>query len=167
MRLFGICFGLSRLDHDYIIHLSIHYVSYIFYQYFIMEKLDFMVTTVAPGLGFTNKLYFNPEDIKKLKSTKGCVYLARQKQFYGFLPDSRVPVGSVALPQAQLIGLNLQPQVDKLIIDACVRFPNRKGAKFGRFFLKGKGHRPHRRVYPKTFCHSAQSILTSSSLYLL
>lgn len=96
-----------------------------------MEKLDFIVTTVAPGLGFTNKLYFNPEDMKKLKLTKNCVYLPKQKQFYAAAADSRVAVGSIALPQAQLVGLNLQPQVDKLAVDACVRFRVRNSAHFG------------------------------------
>lgn len=79
--------------------------------------MEFVVTTVATGLGFTNKLYFHPDDIKRFPSPKNYIYLSKHKQFYSYSPDARVPVGSVAIPQAQLLGLNLQPQVDRIKVD--------------------------------------------------
>jgi hypothetical protein len=94
--------------------------------------MDFIVTTVSSGLNFTNKLFFNPEDIKKFPNDKKYVYLSKQKQFFGYSSDARVPVGTVAIPSPQQVQLNLQPQVDKLKVDwydfASQMFPNLSAA---------------------------------------
>jgi hypothetical protein len=86
--------------------------------------MEFLVVSVSSGLAFSNKLFFNPEDINRhFKKAKYCSASKKHPQIFAIGNDQRVPVGSVGVAPVQSVGLNVALQVDKLFVTAVTDLP--------------------------------------------